>query len=348
MTSVVDFGQEPQLALAPDYVLQAIQVRAELAPIAQPTGSTTHQSRPIPLLVAQPVQYINLPGDHKALSDIEPFFEIRTTLLAANRNACGLCVGFEDGTWREDALASHLMEWLPQFCLAYSELQSVSPQRWVAKVREAAKRLYSSNEFLRRGEFGELLLHAVICEIYKSHPAISKIYYKSTANETVKGFDAVHVVEGADGELELWLGEVKFYASKRQAIADIVAELKNHSTQRYLKDEFLLIRSKIDSNWPHKKKLDDLIREKRSLDTVFSRLVFPCLITFEWNDLKSHSAANQKYTSQFAAEVASVRDAFISAKLDSKIRIEIIALPIRSKASLVENLHGRLKAWQAA
>ena len=34
--------------------------------------------------------------------------------------------------------------------------------------------------------------------------AISKVFFKDSPNDTVKGFDAVHVVESLDG-LELWL-----------------------------------------------------------------------------------------------------------------------------------------------
>ncbi|MEN3029932.1 Hachiman antiphage defense system protein HamA [Chromobacterium amazonense] len=37
--------------------------------------------------------------------------------------------------------------------------------------------------------------------------AISKIYFKDAVNNTVKGFDAVHVLATQNG-LELWLGEV--------------------------------------------------------------------------------------------------------------------------------------------
>lgn len=264
------------------------------------------------------------------------------------RDARGLCVGFESGKWREDALASHLMEWLPEFCLPYSELQHVAPQRWLQKIREAAKRLYQSEKFKSRGEFGELLLHAAIREVFGSYPAIAKIYYKSTANEPVKGFDAVHVVENERNDLELWLGEVKFYASKRQAVADIIDELRAHSVDRYLKDEFLLIRSKIDERWPHKARLDELIREKRSLDTVFSQLVFPCLITFESGKLEPFTEASNDYCSCFENEIREIQDSFLKANLDQRIRVEIIAVPIRSKSTLVQNLHRRLTGLQAA
>ena len=77
-------------------------------------------------------------------------------------------------------------------------------------MRQVVMSIYQSENFKSRGEFGELLLHAIIRETYNTIPAISKIYYKDGPNETVKGFDAVHVVV-TDDTLELWLGEVKFY-----------------------------------------------------------------------------------------------------------------------------------------
>jgi len=63
-----------------------------------------------------------------------------------------------------------------------------------------------SDKYKKRGEIGELLLHVICREVFKTYPAITKYFYKDSANNTVKGFDAVHVVVGGDG-LELWLGE---------------------------------------------------------------------------------------------------------------------------------------------
>jgi hypothetical protein len=102
------------------------------------------------------------------------------------------------------------MEWLPEFALNYSELTNVHSGNMTALVKQAAKRVYETNKFKRRGEFGEILLHAAIRQVFGSLPAISKIYYKSARNDTVKGFDAVHVV-GPPEEMEVWLGEAKFY-----------------------------------------------------------------------------------------------------------------------------------------
>ena len=73
----------------------------------------------------------------------------------------------------------------------------------------------------------------------------SEIFYKDAPNDTVKGFDAVHVVEASDG-LELWLGEVKLYKDIVSAVRDVENELKQHTTISYLRSEFAAIWRKVD------------------------------------------------------------------------------------------------------
>ena len=76
------------------------------------------------------------------------------------------------------------------------------------------------------------------------------MYYKTAVNDTVKGFDAVHIVEN-DNELELWLGEVKFYMDLKSAFNSVVEEIKNHLDGDYLRNEFILVSSKIDDKWKY-------------------------------------------------------------------------------------------------
>lgn len=120
-----------------------------------------------------------------------------------------LCAGHELGEWRAKQFADYLMKWMLEFCLSYSELEGLTPLNATELIKQAASRIYQTKKFEKRGEFGELLLHAILRQVYSTIPAVSKIYYKDSANDTVKGFDAVHVVADEDS-LELWLGEAKF------------------------------------------------------------------------------------------------------------------------------------------
>ena len=124
-------------------------------------------------------------------------------------------------------MVRHLFTYLPEFALTYQEYSTIKGEDAVEKIQKAAANVYQTGKFEKRGEFGELLLHAIIKESCDTIPAISKIYYKDGPNETVKGFDAVHVV-ATDNDLELWLGEVKFYDNINNAISDVIKELNAH------------------------------------------------------------------------------------------------------------------------
>src|SRR5688500_4132024 len=130
-----------------------------------------------------------------------PFLVVRVHDAGIMPTLCGLCAGYERGEWRDKQLAEHLVEWLPEFALTASELKTIDGGNAVSLLRRAAQVVYQSAKFKNRGEFGELLLHAAVRQVHNSIPAISKIYYKTAVNDTVKGFDAVHVVESA-GDLE--------------------------------------------------------------------------------------------------------------------------------------------------
>ena len=111
-----------------------------------------------------------------------PFFNIIIHKDDTFPDLHGLCAGFESRQWRKDQLVNYLFEYLPEFALTYSELGNLTSENMVAKMRQVAASIYQSEKFKNRGEFGELLLHAIIREMYDTIPAISKIYYKDGPN----------------------------------------------------------------------------------------------------------------------------------------------------------------------
>ena len=210
--------------------------------------------------------------------------------------------------------------------------------------------VYETKKFKKRGEFGELLLHLAIRQVHKSLPAISKIYYKSATNDTVKGFDAVHVV-GPANDLELWLGEAKFYSDIAAAIRDVTKELKAHLETDYLRTEFLLLTGKLDDEWPQAKNLKKLLSPNISLDEVFKRACIPVLLTYDSDCVSGHRACTDEYTAQFKNELLSNYERFVSSvsskTLPKEIRIHLFLLPLEAKQALVAALDRKLKAWQA-
>lgn len=265
-----------------------------------------------------------------------------------------LCAGFERGEWRNDQMADHVMEWLPEFALDYSELSEISHANALKMTKKAAKIVYQTEKYGLRGEFGEVLLHIAIRQVYETLPAISKIYYKSAVNETVKGFDAVHVVKIGD-DLELWIGETKFYEKLSKAIYDVSKEITDHLETDYLRSEFILIKNKIDPKWPEAEKLRSLLHENTSLDDVFKRVCIPILLTYDSDVVGKSHVCDEEYKENIKNEIIA---SYVSLrkKLNSEYKnkfsqefpliAHVILIPLKEKKKLIASLDARLKALQ--
>ncbi|WP_333769810.1 HamA C-terminal domain-containing protein [Streptomyces sp. IBSBF 2435] len=249
---------------------------------------------------------------------------------------------------------------LPEFALSQSEAADFDSETGVEMLSRAVKNIYLTDKYHRRGEFGELLLHVVLREVFGTEIAISKIFFKDSHNDTVKGFDAVHVVVNPQGNLELWLGEVKFYDNLARAIRDVVSELHAHVDSDYLRSEFAAIGGKIDPSWVHADEMKQLIANEVSLDEVFDNLTIPVLLTYDSRvvaervrelsrDLnESPSSTAEAYRKAFEAEIRAGWERFATAGLPRRVRIRLILVPLHEKKTLLSDLHERLRAWQQA
>jgi hypothetical protein len=278
-----------------------------------------------------------------------PFLTVRTHRIDLVPTLCALCAGYENGSWRAAGLADHIVEWLPEFALSPAEWTSMQHANSVEMIRRAARTVYQTDKFKSRGEFGELLLHVAVRQIHDSIPAISKIYYKTAVNDTVKGFDAVHVV-GPPNNMELWLGEAKFYEDIDRAIGDVVKEIQVHLETDYLRTEFILIANKIDDTWPHSAQLRRLLSANTSLDEVFQRACIPVLLTYDSECMGKHQRCSAEFSLDFEREVAKHYQKFAASisrrVLPAEIRIHLFLMPLFDKKSLVGALERKLKLWQ--
>ncbi|MFB8136378.1 HamA C-terminal domain-containing protein [Streptomyces mirabilis] len=286
------------------------------------------------------------------------FLEVIVDDASIDPPLSGICAGFESGQWRNRQLAKRLFDDVIDFALSYSERQEFNSDTGMLMVGRAMRKIYTSEKYARRGEFGELLLHMALREVFKTETALSKIYFKDGGNETVKGFDAVHIVDNGTG-LELWLGEVKFYNRLSSAIRDVVAELHDHIDSDYLRGEFLAVEGKIDRSWKHAPKLLSMIHEDVSLDEIFESITIPVLLTYDSpavaarvaelsGDPEGSSATREAYRAAFEKEVRKGWGSFVAAGLPRKVRIRLILVPLHLKKDLVDALHERLKLWQEA
>ncbi|TQJ35757.1 HamA C-terminal domain-containing protein [Arthrobacter sp. SLBN-122] len=268
----------------------------------------------------------------------------------------GVCAGHEDAQWRFRALSNDLIEWAMDWILPHEELANISRANAFRLMGKALGRIYKTKDTELRGEIGELLLHIILRKFLNSQRAISRIYFKDAANDTVKGFDAAHIVEipgdGSDGGLELWLGESKFFKNSSQAIGAVLDELEDHLETQYLRSEFAAISDKIESGWQHADKVKALLRQEISLDEVFERVVIPVFITFDSEVTGRHKRSNQAYRDEITAQMKREWEAFQrrfgKRTMPREVKIHLILLPMATKKDLLDAFDERLKAWQLA
>ena len=268
-----------------------------------------------------------------------PFLEVKLHKLDITPPISSLCAGYECGEWRSSQLAEHTMEWLPEFCLTASELKSLKPGNAFSMIKKAARIVYQTEKYKSRGEFGELFLHMILRQIYKSIPAISKIYFKDSVNHTVKGYDAVHIVQ-IDGKLELWLGEVKFYNNATDAIRDVIAEIQAHTKQDYLRNEKILLANKIDPDSSFYPTLSKLLDQNTSLDELFDCACIPILITYDSDTLKKHNKTTDDFDKELETEVLAIRQKIEkkTSNLNLPVKIHLFLLPLQEKSVLIQKL----------
>jgi len=258
-----------------------------------------------------------------------------------------VCASYELKEWRKRQLAGHLIKWLPEFALTFSELQRLEgPHNAADLLAKAARSVYMSDKYQKRGEIGELLLHVICREVFNTIPAITKYFYKDSANNTVKGFDAVHVVATKTG-LELWLGESKFYTDIREAINAAVSDLKAHTGRDYMRAEFATIGNMLDKSWPYADRLEKLIHPNVSLDQIFEAVCIPVLLTYDSDTIAAHAEVTPQFTAAFDAEVRKHHSEFSTKNPLKKIRVHLFLFPAKDKAGLLAEFDSKLKACQS-
>jgi Cap4 SAVED domain len=273
------------------------------------------------------------------------FFEVRLHFPDKAPGFTAVCAGYELKEWRKGQLAGQLIKSLPEFALTYSEFKRLDGHNAAEMLTQAARSVYMSDNYKKRGEIGELLLHVICREVFETYPAITKYYYKDSSNNTVKGFDAVHVVAAKTG-LELWLGESKFYQDIGQAISAAVADLKAHTERNYLRSEFVTILNMLDPEWPHADRLAKLIHPNISLDEIFQAICIPVLLTYDSDTISAYEEVSSKFKQAFVEEVTRHYDTFASKNPLKHIRVHLFLFPVKSKAELLDEFDRRLKACQ--
>ncbi|MGN3973660.1 HamA C-terminal domain-containing protein [Tsuneonella sp. SYSU-LHT278] len=252
------------------------------------------------------------------------------------------CAGFELQAWRCDSFADHLIEWIADYALKEDELR-VDHGNMYIRLREAAVRVYRSENYKQRGEVGEIVLHAICRDFFNTVPFAPRVFYLTSSNDVVKSFDLVHVRDLPDGGFELWLGEAKFYRSAIEGIKAAIDSVTEHIDQGFLKNEKLLLGPQVSKSLAHYREIRDLLSVQTSLDDLFKNAVFPICITCDSKATQSHETFCKSYTEAVGAELSELVSRLRESGLTEKIRIMLIYVPLGSKGTLADAFDSRLK-----
>lgn len=244
-------------------------------------------------------------------------------------------------------------------------LNRIKKPQDISKInREALRRMYNipelkeasqyylesdkvEDKYLRRGEFGELLLYHLLHEYFDADALISKLYFKDSNGIPAHGFDAVHV----DTQQKiLWLGESKLYLSATSAIDALMKDLDEHFNTNFFDSEFLIIENRI---YDSKIELDDFMKTLLNPQTkVLNKLANIKIALFAGFSSKSFENFDdeQDFKNKLKEEVKSLNER-AKKKIEQHpwhdhLDIYLFLFPTENKNEFVKDLHLKLKGAQ--
>lgn len=264
---------------------------------------------------------------------------------SANPQESVFCAGFELNVWRKDGFANHLFEWLPEYALPEPEL-SIDHANAFVKLQQAAIRVYTTAQSGRRGEIGEITLHALCREFFGTIPISARVFYKSSSNDVVKAFDLVHVRFPDAGDVEIWLGESKYYVNAELAINAALASIRAHIDHGFLTDQKLILGPQIPKTTPNYDIVSSIFASQSSLDDLISAAVFPVAILAQSGSAAAATKISDSYKASLIEELKALTLKVRKSGLASQLRILLIYVPLGSKKALTEAFDKKLKALQ--
>lgn len=300
-------------------------------------------------------------GSEKVITERISEFDLKTYFVGFDVD------NYNKRFYRLESLVNLLVEVIPDFAFAAHQGETFSTTKFIKMTREAARSIYKIKEFdetrkiyergghiadddlgrkyLKRGEFGELILHLLLRDFNDTVPLLSKIYFKDAYGSTVHGFDAVHIQPKTK---TLWLGESKLYIDGKNGINALISDIKNHFKRDYLREEFAIISKRIRpyDNIAEKEKWLKLIDENTKLLTLFQSISIPLLCTYS-SDLfkKFDNETLVDFLTEYETEVRELKKYFDTNNdhpLKTKLNIILLLFPVKCKNKLVKKMHERL------
>lgn len=320
-------------------------------------------------------------------------------------NANVFYVGFDLGRYLNNELTEILMDVIVDFAFGYHTGILKTYNRKILK--EAAKAIYkidafnevkwvyvdnnselldcelkAEKKYLKKGEFGEMILHLLLRDFFKTQPLVSKIHFKDTDNAVVHGFDIVHIGNDINDPRRdsIYLGESKLYSRKTGnagmlGVNDLVDDLKNHFKTDFLYREIALIGKKKDSYTPineypdlnTKEEYEAFLNKKNEwyallkkvenkeskLQDFFKSVTIPLICTYQSDIFNDCDDVNcDDFQNKISAEVKKLKDEFdeklsdlpieIGEPKKTELNVLLFLFPIPSKKELIKVLHEKL------
>jgi len=268
------------------------------------------------------------------------------SLTEADETFESYCAGFELREWRCDGLADNLMEWITDYALKSDELRNSNHTNNYVRLKQAATRVYISENYQRRGEVGEIAAHAICRTYFDTIPVAARVNYLSASNDPVKAFDLVHVRYIGDENIELWLGEAKFFKSRKDAIQDAITSIESHIKAGFLRNEKLLLGPQVSNDIPHSDKIKLLLASETSLDDLIANAVFPVFIAANSDATAANTKPCDDYVDGVTGEMKALWEKLLSSGLTQKIKLRLIYVPLGDKDQLNTAFDTRLKGLQ--
>lgn len=254
------------------------------------------------------------------------------------------CAGFECQEWRCAALADHVMEWIADYALREDELRVHHGNMYI-RLREAAVRVYRSENYRKRGEIGEIILHAICREYFDTIPIAPRVFYKTSSNDVVKSFDMVHVRYLKEKSFELWLREAKFYTDALAAVKEAVNSISTHIEQGFLNNEKLLLGPQVSKDLPYYHEIRELLSVQTSLDKLFASAVFPVCIASDSMAISAHTSVCDAYVAEVQGEIDALEEKIVASGIAQKITLLLLYVPLGSKENLADIFDKKLKGF---
>lgn len=280
----------------------------------------------------------------------------------------------DDGemVYRLNEFISYLINIIPEFAFGFHQGTKTFNDEIVNKIYQAAKSIYKIKEFrevselyltgqeleddieidkkyLKRGEFGEIILHFILKNFHGTVPLISKVYFKDSYGHAVHGFDSVHINEL---DRTLWLGESKLYTDGKKGLLALIEDLKEHFKRDYLNDEFTIISNRLKDTEPNEK-VDywlSLLDSTTKLADQLNQIVIPLICTYSCDLFNQHSdERNDDFIQAYENEIKKLKKYFddnYNHPLKGHLNIIVILFPVKSKVDLVKGLHKKLVIMQ--